>query len=649
MEPQSPRAFLPETGEGAMIRAELPFGLSIKMDLTAEASRTVECHGPDMTRLLPHFSLPLLGKELIEQAARKRTYVVRVLYAALLFFAAWLFFFETLRAGSTSPLAVLGRGRDMFEVLVNLQFAGVYLFMPAITCGVLTQEKERSSLQLLFLTRLGPWTILFEKLLGRLVPMLSFLLLSLPLLGFAYTLGGISPQFLWSGVWTLVLAAVQMGTLALMCSAFCRTTVGAFIWSYVLALAMLIGPTLALVTLDALGVQIESFANGLGTTPGGFAMMGLMLYPFCGVGFLGMSSFSGTVPGWALLVHTAIILSVSAAFLGAARLCIVRRAFVPPRNLLLEFFRLTDRALLRLNGNRLTRGVVLAADDQNLPDLAPVAWRETNKRALGRTRYLIRLLLLIEAPVLACCLLLCRFEYNTCLEFLALLQILLWIVAALVVAVQSASLIAGERSHQTLEVLCTTPLAGCEIIRQKIGGVYRLILTLLLPFFTFILFEVWQRASTPVNYTGGTHAFNASLYVGCSVLAVGIFLPMVAWLSLLVGLKLRSQTRSIIGSTSAIVAWCVIPVVFVTIPMEIWLGHTGIVGRETINCSALLSPAMVIAYNELTWLHELGSEPWRVMLVSFTGYAGLLLIFRRLCLTRADRWLGRVQESVVLI
>jgi len=121
-----------------------------------------------MTRLLPNLGLPLLGKELVEQAARKRTYVVRVVYAALLFFAAYFFFYESLKVGRVSPLAALGRGQQMFTALVVLQFIGIYLFMPAITCGVLTQEKVRASLQLLFLTRLGPWTILFEKLLGRL-------------------------------------------------------------------------------------------------------------------------------------------------------------------------------------------------------------------------------------------------------------------------------------------------------------------------------------------------------------------------------------------------------------------------------------------------------------------------------------------------
>src|SRR5262249_152327 len=129
-----------------------------------------------MRTITATFGLPLLSKELIEQAARKRTYVIRVLYAALLFLSAFVLFFDILSVGAASPLGVLGRGREMFEVLVRLQFGGVYLFMPAITCGVVTLEKERASLPLLFLTRLGAWTIVLEKLLSRVVPMLGFLL-----------------------------------------------------------------------------------------------------------------------------------------------------------------------------------------------------------------------------------------------------------------------------------------------------------------------------------------------------------------------------------------------------------------------------------------------------------------------------------------
>ncbi len=165
---------------------------------------------------LPRWGLPLLAKELVEQAARPRTYVVRVVYAVLLFFAGFMFYYSIVSRYNASPYAVLGHGRELFQAIINLQFVGIYLFAPAMTCGVLTFEKERNTLGLLFLTRLGPWTIVLEKYLGRIIPMCSFLILSLPLLVIAYSLGGFTQQYVWTGVWLLLITVFQVSALALL-------------------------------------------------------------------------------------------------------------------------------------------------------------------------------------------------------------------------------------------------------------------------------------------------------------------------------------------------------------------------------------------------------------------------------------------------
>src|SRR5579872_4997573 len=309
-----------------------------------------------MNRRFANFGLPLLAKELIEQAARKRTYIVRVVYAVILFLLTGLFFYQILQFAVASPLAVLGRGRDMFATLVGVQFAGVYLFMPAMTCGVITQEKERASLQLLFLTRLGPWTILFEKLLGRLVPMLGFLVLSIPLLGFAYTLGGVSPEHLCAGVGMLALAMIQMGTLALACSAYFRTTVGAFIWTYLLALAMFFGPAVCwLVASSVTGLTLSDLVSRLG---GNMIDITPLMLPFFGPGVLSNSLFFGGFNLWTLVMHSVLVLAASAVWLVLARVFIVRRAFIAPRDAVLNVFKSLDRIFLRLNDNWLTRGFV---------------------------------------------------------------------------------------------------------------------------------------------------------------------------------------------------------------------------------------------------------------------------------------------------
>ncbi|MFO1093909.1 MAG: hypothetical protein U0992_11445, partial [Planctomycetaceae bacterium] len=73
----------------------------------------------------PSLGLPLLSKELLEQSARPRTYIIRTLYAALLFLCSLLIFYLTSYQNFASPLTLLGRGRDVFHNVVSLQFVGV--------------------------------------------------------------------------------------------------------------------------------------------------------------------------------------------------------------------------------------------------------------------------------------------------------------------------------------------------------------------------------------------------------------------------------------------------------------------------------------------------------------------------------------------
>ena len=109
--------------------------------------------------------MPLLSKELAEMAQLRRTYLARVGFAFLLFSTSALLFLPTYQALSKLPRGVFGHGAEFFDVLYAIEWAGLVLFVPAVVSGALTAEKERNTLQLLFLTKLGPWTILLEKLL----------------------------------------------------------------------------------------------------------------------------------------------------------------------------------------------------------------------------------------------------------------------------------------------------------------------------------------------------------------------------------------------------------------------------------------------------------------------------------------------------
>ena len=167
--------------------------------------------------------------------------MIRTAYALLFYtFMFWMLWDQI--GWDTNSLAMLGRGQDLFNTLVGMQFFAIYAFLPGLACGVLTAEKERDTLAMLLLTKLGPWTILVEKLLSRLMPLLLLMLLSLPLLAVAYSLGGVQPHEIVAAVWVLGLTAVQVGALAVFCSAWFRTTAGAFIATYVIGIGIVSFP-----------------------------------------------------------------------------------------------------------------------------------------------------------------------------------------------------------------------------------------------------------------------------------------------------------------------------------------------------------------------------------------------------------------------
>jgi len=621
---------------------------------------------------IANFSLPLLAKELIEQAARRRTYIIRVVYAVILFLATSLFFYQTLSFANDSPLAVLGHGKDMFGWLVGIQFAGIYFFMPAMTVGVITQEKERASLQLLFLTRLGPWTILFEKLMSRLVPMACFVLLSLPLLGIAYTLGGVSRDMLWRGAWMLFLAALQMGTLALACSAYFRTTVAAFMASYVLAFLMIFGPYMCAMLVLTVGWMLDIHFEQIISRYASDSVMFLVFFPFFTPPHFFINLFGGGAGGWLTVLHSIVILGTSASFLLLARRFVFDRAFLPSRNpIWMSFLRrrkarqverpapvrqamTADAAepLPMALSAAAMREMAGSADDEqideSLPGDEPVAWRETSKRFLGDARHLWLAVIITVVPLVFLGFILgMSSEAFMASMITGPMLFFMWLLAVLIISVKSASLIAGERTHQTLDVLCTSPMTGREIILQKFRGVRRLIMALWAPFLVVMLFGPWWVQRNSVRF-GSYYVdrFSAPLYLFCAVLSIAVYFPLVAWLSLLIGLKLKTQIRAIIGSMAAIAIWCIMPLVFIVLPLAILAESTGRFSggtklwEEAIKLLSLLSPATIVFANEASGLHEYPG-PWTSVWLNFAVYGTALIVIRRTCLRNADRWLGR--------
>ena len=87
--------------------------------------------------------LPILRKEMVEVAARKRTYVIRFIYACALFSIWLLILWQRYRVtgGDASRLDALGQ--ELFAWLMILELASVYIFLPAMVASATPAAHHR--------------------------------------------------------------------------------------------------------------------------------------------------------------------------------------------------------------------------------------------------------------------------------------------------------------------------------------------------------------------------------------------------------------------------------------------------------------------------------------------------------------------------
>ncbi len=540
-----------------------------------------------------HLGMPLLAKELTEQAARRRTYVIRFLYAAILF-ASGLFI--VYGRGSSGGVAPLRQGQEMFNQIFRLQVVAILVVLPATCAGALAGEKERESLSLLLLTTIPRTMIVLQKLLSRVIPMLSFVVLSYPLLAAAYSFGGVQTEELYQTLIYLVQLTIFVGAVSIMCSTFCRTTVEAYMATYLCLVGWQLASKALYTPLDLLVKVFDWFVPWISIAP--------VSVPF------------------SLFAHALVAYVLACSFL-------YQRAFVPPKNLLLTAFRKIDAIFHRMN--RVTGGIVLVKDGSPFPDSDPISWRETAKRSLGTFRYLFRVLVLIELPILIVSQGV-RVDLVRTESIMSVLLYCLWVIALVLTAIHSASVISTERSRQTLDVLLVAPIDGREILSRKLSGVWRLFWTLMVPFTTVFLFQHWfHGAGTDLRYI--------ILHFG-SVFAV---LNLVMWSGMAVGMKSRSQMRAIMLLLGGLV------MVILSGPLGEYVLNLMGWQAPVLRLLLLMSPGSAVQYLEGQFFAQSESK---FMWIKFWGLAGVVLLYglaalalRRYVLASADQLLGRVREE----
>lgn len=588
-----------------------------------------------MIHFRPHLGLPVLAKELIEQANRRRTYIIRFLYALMLFGICSIIFYVMMLEVRHNSLELLGQGRWMFEFLLWVQIGGIYLLLPAMLSGVIAGEKERNTLVLLLLTRLGPWEILIQKLLSRFVVIFTFILLNSPLLAVTYTFGGVSGEQLFLGMYTLLLTSLQVGAFAIMCSAFCRTTAVAFIASYIgLGLLYLLLPFM----YEVLPIWLWGAYGADYNEVNALALLPMYSYLTRITGGTGLNAGSD----WSLVSESIPVFLSIAIFLLAGRWYLTARAMLSPRNPVVLMFRRLDRFFGRIN-TKVAGGIEIIRSSRGgagaggggggggeLPDEKPVAWLERTRRAIARPHYLLRLLLVAMFPTS----LLCYISFQIGTDALSLCVFIAWPVLVLWLTILAAGTFASERTGQTLHVLLTTPLSTRQIVREKVGALWRFAMVLALPLATIHFFEAW------IEYRA--HGVNALAYLAIAFASIVIYVSLIVWLAVWLGMWMKTQVRATITAVALLIAVCIMPFIM-AVPVLLIAEFTNI-RADAVWGVMLASPLIILPALELGDLLRWSpawSPAW-VFGLHFAGYAALALAIRAVCYTAADRLLGRV-------
>lgn len=600
-------------------------------------------------QLFRRYGLPLLFKELLELSARKRTYFVRVAYAVVVLLASCIVLYGSLPSVMTPGASTLGIGFPVLMWLWYLQRTGLFLLLPILACGVFTVEKERNTLGLLFLTQLGPGTIVLEKFASRWLLALSFLLISLPVVAFAYSLGGISFDDLAAQFYSLLVTSIRVVAICILCSAYCRTTVAALFASYVLIYSL---GVLNFLIVQIVSMQLSGGARGI------FPLLEYLswrlFFDFPPLNISNLTAIGRVPPGWMGLFPRQLLASIptlltSVLWLILARRFLVSRAFAQPSQRLKRIFQWLDRFFQRANQNRWTRGIELTRRDNQLPDEAPVAWREMTTQSIGHMRYLVRLFLSIELPVVVL-LLVSAIDYRneTLVNVAWLCLIALWVLVGLMACTSAVTLTTRERSRQTLDVLLATPISGRDIVHQKMAGLQRVIWVCQLPMWTCLLAFIFaNRYSWYVDVV-------TLINQATSIL---IYPWLIAWIGMWHGLRSKTTLSAVLQSAFSIALRCIIPLGWVIIVNYLFVYiafviDTDWITRDEVNAIDLLvalgSPATIFA---LDWGGATSGHATRLAygascLLNPAIQWTLLKLLQRKCLARADILLGRTRRLV---
>jgi hypothetical protein len=218
-------------------------------------------------------------------------------------------------------------------------------------------------------------------------------------------------------------------------------------------------------------------------------------------------------------------------------------------------------------------------------------------------------------------------------------------LAVLILSATAANSLVAERVGQTLEVLLTTDMSAREIVRQKERALRRLEWVLAVPLLTVPISRAISQAEHYSDFRSG----NWIPYLTCSVLVTLIYLPMITWLSLWIGMRVRTRFQAILAALGTLAFWMALcPLLYFNAFRDPWnhirlfIGIASPLRVPYLNESGELYRAWT--WGRAPWGHHQEVDPnatWLMILLNAAVYAVIAWLIRKRLFADAERCLRR--------
>jgi ABC-2 type transport system permease protein len=194
-----------------------------------------------MSRVVAAFWNPIVAKEYRSRMRTWRSPLAMMIYILLIAGVGYAIFSGIASTNTGFGGVAANYGQTLFTFLVIFQMVLITFITPALTAGAISSERERQTIDLLFVTRIPPFSILWGKLLASMSFVVLLLLLSLPIFSLVFLFGGIEvDQVLYAFLVTIV-AALTLGLMGIAFSTLLRRSLAATVAAYVGAFVLLFG------------------------------------------------------------------------------------------------------------------------------------------------------------------------------------------------------------------------------------------------------------------------------------------------------------------------------------------------------------------------------------------------------------------------